>query len=130
MFLDWTFLFGVLAEIWNYGNAVTLRSSISEFLQQEGLHSVTRSHECMEYLCRSCEIRGKEARIGTGYALRQCKSECEFDPECLGIDFGKYHRANEYWFNYEASSIYKYNKDPNFDSWIKSKAKGCNFKKK
>ena len=129
VFLDWTFLLGVFIEIWNYGNAVTLRSIISEFQQQEGLHSVTRSYECMGYLCRSCAIRGREARIGTGYTLRQCRSECEFEPECLGIDFGKHHRANECWFNYEASSIYKYDQDPNFDAWIKSKAKGCNFKK-
>ena len=83
----------------------------------------------MEPLCRSCEIRGREARKGTGYTLRQCKSECEFDPDCLGIDFGKDHRANECWFNYEPSSIYKYDQDPNFDAWIKSKAKGCNYKK-
>ena len=72
----------------------------------------------MQRLCTSCDISGKEEKIGTGYSLVQCKSECLNDAKCLGIDFGKGKRDGECYFNYD--EYVGYGSHENFDAWTKT----------
>ena len=74
--------------------------------------------ECIIPLCTSCDISGKESRIGQKYTLVQCKTQCLNDTNCLGIDFGKGDRGGECFFNYEQNDDFGNHK--NFDGWKKS----------
>ena len=71
----------------------------------------------MEPLCTSCDISGKEEKIGTGMTLEECKLECLDDPNCQGIDFGKDKRNGECYFNYEEGA--SFGDHENFDAWSK-----------
>ena len=71
----------------------------------------------MKTLCTSCDVSGKEKRIGTGYTLESCKQACIADDSCLAIDFGKNGRFGECYFNYEQNT--KYGSHSNFDAWTK-----------
>ena len=81
-------------------------------------------------LCESCDISGKEKKIGSRYTLEECKSECSKDADCLGIDFGKGKRSGECYFNYDQGDESSSHQD--FDAWSKSSDCGkifCNFTK-
>ena len=69
-------------------------------------------------LCESCDISGKEKKIGSRYTLEECKSECSKDDACLGIDFGKGKRSGECYFNYDQGDDSSSHQD--FDAWSKS----------
>ena len=71
----------------------------------------------MEPLCTSCDISGKEEKIGTGMTLEECKLECLDDSNCQGIDFGKDKRYGECYFNYEEGA--SFGDHENFDAWSK-----------
>ena len=71
----------------------------------------------MEPLCTSCDISGKEEKMGTGMTVEECKLECMDDPNCFGIDFGKDKREGECYFNYEEDV--GFGDHDNFDAWRK-----------
>ena len=72
----------------------------------------------MKPLCTSCDISGKEEKIGTGMTLEDCKFECMEDPICYGIDFGKDKRKGECYFNYEEDV--RFGDHNNFVAWSKN----------
>ena len=72
----------------------------------------------MVFLCTSCDISGTESRKGMGLTLDQCKFKCIEDTKCLGIDFGKYSRAGQCYFNFEQNV--NFGSHGSFDGWSKS----------
>ena len=72
----------------------------------------------MQFVCKSCQIQGSETIVGIGLTLRECKSKCIKNDNCLGIDFGKGSRKGICWLQTEQNtrtSNHKY-----FDSWKKT----------
>ena len=69
-------------------------------------------------LCESCDMSGKEKRLGSGLTLDECKLKCIDDDACLGIDFGKAARTGKCYGNYDQNDDYKDN--ANYDAWYKN----------
>ena len=74
---------------------------------------------CMQPLCESCDMSGREKQVASGLTLEECKLKCMNDNTCLGIDFGKGHRSGACYFNYQQNTRYTrsayynaYRKDP------------------
>ena len=80
--------------------------------------SLLIAKECMVPLCSSCDISGKETRFGNGLTLEECKSGCLNNITCLGIDFGRYERVGECFFNEEQNVNFEAHES--FDGWSKS----------
>ena len=74
--------------------------------------------ECMLPLCTSCEISGKETRIGSDLSIGQCKAKCLQDKTCIGIDFN--NDNGKCYFNHDQHVRVSFDADGKFDAWTKS----------
>jgi len=75
---------------------------------------VAKTKRCTKR-CSSCDLKGKETRIGKGWTLSACESACIKNKACKGIDFGKNGRKGDCFINTGQATAYGHH--ANFDGY-------------